>query len=202
MKRIIIVAQILIIGMVVLKLLAAGQLFLDKDGHKKDMSFVGQAMAQLTTAGNSPEKLKSIFDDKLQKERDLYAALEKRRVELDTRENSLRTETQNLQVLKKEITDKMDALKVLEKQLDGKLDTQNTVDAKKYKDLAKIYESAAPAKAGAMMEKLDIKTAAGITMSMKKDRAGAVLSNMNLQKAVEITKEITLLTKVTPDAKP
>jgi flagellar motility protein MotE (MotC chaperone) len=201
MKKILIVAQILIIGMVVLKLLAAGQHYFDKDANKKDMSFVGQAMAQLTTSGNSPEKLKHIFDDRLQKERDLYGALEKRKVDLDSRENAIRTEAQNLQVLKKEITDKIDALKALEKQLDGKLDTQNTVDIKKYKDLAKIYESAAPAKAGAMMEKLDIKTAAGITMSMKKDRAGAVLSNMNLQKAVEITKEITQLTKVTQESK-
>lgn len=202
MKKILIVAQMLIIGMIVFKLLAAGQHFFDRDVSKKDMSFVGQAMAQLTTPGNSPEKLKNIFDDKLQKERDLYGALEKRKVDLDARENAMRTEAQNLQLLKKEITDKIDALKTLEKQLDGKVDTQNAVDIKKYKDLAKIYESAAPAKAGAMMEKLDIKTAAGITMSMKKDRAGAVLSNMNLQKAVEITKEITQLTKVTQDTKP
>lgn len=202
MKKIFIVAQILIIGIVIVKLLAAGQLFFDKDAHKNDLSFVGQAMAQLTTSGNSPEKLKDIFDDKLLKERDLYGALEKRKAELDARENAMSTEAQNLQVLKKEITDKIDALKAMEKQLDGKLEIQNNIDMKKYKDLAKMYEAAAPAKAGAMMEKLDIKTAAGITMSMKKDRAGAVLSNMNLQKAVEITKEITQLTKVTQDAKP
>lgn len=202
MKKVLIVVQILIIGMVVVKLMAAGQHFFDKDVNKKEMSFVGQAMAQLTTPGNSPEKLKSIFDDKLQKERDLYAALEKRKTELDARENAMKAETQNLQLLKKEITDKIDALKVLEKQLDGKVEIQNSADIKKYKDLAKIYETAAPAKAGAMMEKLDIKTAAGITMSMKKDRAGAVLSNMNLQKAVEITKEITQVTKMTQDAKP
>ena len=159
-------------------------------------------MAQLTTSGNSTPKYKDILDDKLQKERDLYGVLEKRKAELDVRENAMRTEEQNLQVLKKEITDKIDALKVLEKQLDGKVETQNTLDLKKYKDLAKIYESAAPAKTGAMMEKLDIKTAAGITMSMKRERAGAVLSNMNLQKAVEITKEITKMSRVNQDAKP
>jgi len=202
MKKILVVAQILIIGMVIVKLLAVGQLFFDKDVQKKDMSFVGQAMAQLTTSGNSAAKLKDILDDRLQKERDLYSALEKRKAELDARENTIRTDGQNLQVLKKEITDKIDALKVLEKQLDGKLENQNTVDMKKYKDLAKMYEAAVPAKAGAMMEKLDIKTAAGITMSMKRERAGAVLSNMNLQKAVDITKEITQLTKVTQDTKP
>jgi flagellar motility protein MotE (MotC chaperone) len=202
MKKILVVAQILIIGMVVLKLLAAGQLFFDKDVQKKDISFVGQAMAQLTTSGNSAAKLKDILDDRLQKERDIYSALEKRKAELDARENAIITDGQNLQALKKEITDKIDALKALEKQLDEKLENQNAVDMKKYKDLAKMYEAAAPAKAGAMMEKLDIKTAAGITMSMKRERAGAVLSNMNLQKAVDITKEITKLTKVTQDTKP
>jgi len=202
MKKILIVAQILIVGVVILKLMAAGQIFFDKDGHKKEIPFVSQAMAQLNTSGNSVTKLKDIFDDKLQKERDLYGALEKRRADLEAREIAMKTEAQNLQILKKEITDKIDALKNLEKQLDGKLETQNTVDIKKYKELAKIYEAAAPVKAGAMMEKLDIKTAAGITMSMKKDRAGAVLSNMNLEKAVAITKEITQLTKVTQDAKP
>ena len=202
MKKILIVAQILIVGVVILKLMAAGQIFFDKDGHKKEIPFVSQAMAQLNTSGNSVTKLKDIFDDKLQKERDLYGALEKRRADLEAREIAMKTEAQNLQILKKEITDKIDALKNLEKQLDGKLETQNTVDIKKYKELAKIYEAAAPVKAGAMMEKLDIKTAAGITMSMKKDRAGDVLSNMNLEKAVAITKEITQLTKVTQDAKP
>ena len=202
MKKILVVAQILIIGIVVVKLLAAGQLLFDKDVQKKDISFVGQAMAQLTASGNSVSKLKDILDDRLQKERDLYSALEKRKAELDARENTIRTDGQNLQALKKEITDKIDALKVLEKQLDGKLENQNAIDMKKYKDLAKMYEAAAPAKAGAMMEKLDIKTAAGITMSMKKERAGAVLSSMNLQKAVDITKEITQLTKVTQDTKP
>ena len=202
MKKILVVAQILIIGIVVVKLLAAGQLLFDKDVQKKDISFVGQAMAQLTASGNSVSKLKDILDDRLQKERDLYSALEKRKAELDTRENAIRTDGQNLQALKKEITDKIDALKALEKQLDGKLENQNAIDMKKYKDLAKMYEAAAPAKAGAMMEKLDIKTAAGITMSMKKERAGAVLSSMNLQKAVDITKEITQLTKVTQDTKP
>jgi len=202
MKKILVVAQILIIGIVVVKLLAAGQLLFDKDVQKKDISFVGQAMAQLTASGNSVSKLKDILDDRLQKERDLYSALEKRKAELDTRENAIRTDGQNLQALKKEITDKIDALKALEKQLDGKLENQNAIDMKKYKDLAKMYEAAAPAKAGAMMEKLDIKTAAGIAMSMKRERAGAVLSNMNLQKAVDITKEITQLTKVTQDTKP
>lgn len=57
--------------------------------------------------------------------------------------------------------------------------------------MAKVYESTPPAKAGPMMEKLDTKTAAGITMNMKKDKAGALWAYLTPAKAVEITKEIT-----------
>lgn len=57
--------------------------------------------------------------------------------------------------------------------------------------MAKVYESAPPAKAGKMLEQLDIKTAAGITMNMKKDKAGAVWGYITPQKAAAITKEIT-----------
>ena len=57
--------------------------------------------------------------------------------------------------------------------------------------MAKVYEATPAAKAGKMLEQLDIKTAAGITMNMKKDKAGAIWGYVNPQKAVEITKEIT-----------
>jgi len=137
----------------------------------------------------------------LQKERDLYALLEKRKKELDSRQESLRLEEQKLSVLKKEIQDKIDQLGIIEKRLEVKLDAEKSADAKRFKDLAKIYESAAPAKAGAMLEKLDNKTAAGITMNMKRDKAGAVLSNVNVQKVVEITKEITKSFKAEPEKK-
>jgi len=54
-----------------------------------------------------------------------------------------------------------------------------------------VYESTPPAKAGSMLEKLDTKTAAGISMNMKRDKAGAIWGHISPQKAVEITREIT-----------
>lgn len=202
MKKVFIVLQVLIVGIVIVKLMAVGQIFLNTDVEKKELFLVNKAMAQLNATGNPAEKLRDMFDDRLQKERDLYAALEKRRAELDAREKTIKDEENNLQSLKKEIVEKIDSLKALQNQMEGIMEAQKNIDAKKFKDLAKIYESAAPAKAGAMMEKLDTKTAAGITMSMKKDRAGAVLSNMNLQKAVDITKEITHISKASRESQP
>jgi flagellar motility protein MotE (MotC chaperone) len=42
-----------------------------------------------------------------------------------------------------------------------------------------------------MLEKLEVKTAAGITINMKRDRAGLIWGFLAPQKAVEITNEIT-----------
>jgi flagellar motility protein MotE (MotC chaperone) len=96
-----------------------------------------------------------------------------------------------LLTLRKEITDKIALLKGQEEKLTAMLDAGQNSDIKKYKEMAKVYEATPPAKAGAMLEKLDIKTAAGITMNMKKDKAGAIWGFISAQKAVEITKEIT-----------
>jgi flagellar motility protein MotE (MotC chaperone) len=71
------------------------------------------------------------------------------------------------------------------------LDAAQNTEVKRYKEMAKVYEATPAAKAGSMLEKLDVKTAAGITMNMKKDKAGAVWGYISPQKAVEITKEIT-----------
>jgi flagellar motility protein MotE (MotC chaperone) len=93
--------------------------------------------------------------------------------------------------LRKEITEKITLLKGQQEKLTAILDANQAADIKRYKEMAKVYEAAPPAKAGAMLEKLDTKTAAGITMNMKKDKAGAIWGYISAQKAVEITKEIT-----------
>ena len=111
--------------------------------------------------------------------------------DLDARENAIRAEEQRMLALKKEIMEKIDSLKALETQLTEKLDAENTEDRKRLKDLAKVYEATPPQKAAAMLEKLETKTAAGITISMKRDKAGLIWGYLNPQKAVEITREIT-----------
>jgi flagellar motility protein MotE (MotC chaperone) len=103
----------------------------------------------------------------------------------------LRADEQRLIALRKEITEKITILKTQEEKLATALDTTREEDIKRFKEMAKVYENTPPAKAGPMMEKLDTKTAAGITMNMKKDKAGALWAYITPQKAVDITKEIT-----------
>jgi flagellar motility protein MotE (MotC chaperone) len=152
----------------------------------------GQAIAQTTksAAGAAVAEVKDVTDDPLKKERDLFASLQKREKELDVWESSLKAEEAKIAALKKEVIEKIDALKSLETQIGAKLDLDKTNDAKRLKELAKVYEAAPPQKAAAMLEKLEVRTAAGITINMKRERAGLIWGFLTPQKAVAITNEI------------
>ena len=207
MKKFIIVIEIMLLILILAKVTSVFGL-LKKTDISSDASLITtQAMAQqsaetkdaavsaaVPASGAKPvvaPKEKDTLDEELIKQRDLATALLAKKIELDNRENSLRAEEQRLLVLRKEITEKITLLKGQEEKLSAMFDANQNTDIKRYKEMAKVYEAAPPAKAGAMLEKLDIKTAAGITMNMKKDKAGAVWGFISSQKAVEITKEIT-----------
>jgi flagellar motility protein MotE (MotC chaperone) len=160
------------------------------------MAHFGQAIAQtVKPAVSTAADVKDVMDDPLKKERDLFASLQKREKELDIRESSQKVEEQKVLALKKEILEKLDMLKQLETQLSSKIDIDKTNDAKRLKELAKVYEATPPQKAAAMMEQLEVKTAAGITINMKRERAGLIWGHLTPQKAVAITNEITRTTR-------
>ena len=191
MRRLIIICQVMIVVFFIVKVT-----FLTESMHKTaiisslHLDNMGQAIAQTPVKG-SVNTIKDVTDDGLQHERELSSLLQKRQKELDVRESSIRAEEQKMLALKKEIMDKIDVLTALEARLSSKLEAEKVKDSKRFRDLAKVYEAIPPQKAAAMIEKLDLKTAAGITIQMKRDRAGAIWGHLSPQKATEITKEIT-----------
>jgi flagellar motility protein MotE (MotC chaperone) len=130
-------------------------------------------------------------EDMASSDRALLYSIQKRQVELNQREEALKMDEQRLASLKKEISDKIEILRQVEAKLNTALDAEKSVEGKRLKELAKVYESMPSAKAGIMLAKLDVKTAAGITINMKRDRAGAIWGYLDPQRAVEITNEIT-----------
>lgn len=203
MKKLLIGVQILIFVLILTKVASLVGFINKTDILPASTLLTSLAMAQQPAATPVPAVVSAVSpflpgppiseaaDAGLSKERDLAAALLAKKNELDSRENALRTEEQRLLALRKEITDKIALLKNQEEKLTAVLDASQTSDIKKYKEMAKVYEATPAAKAGSMLEKLDIKTAAGITMNMKKDKAGAIWGYITPQRAVEITKEIT-----------
>jgi flagellar motility protein MotE (MotC chaperone) len=197
-KRIIIASQIVVIAFIVTKIL-----FLTEGIQGTyvfsafSLDHLGQASAQ--TPANPPvPSPRDITDDGLKEERDLLALLQKKQKDLDARESAIKAEEEKIRALKNEVLEKIDALKALDDKLSAKLDIEKTNDDKRLKELAKVYEATPPQKAAAMLEKLETKTAAGITINMKRERAGLIWGYLDPQKAVEITREITKTTKSSP----
>ena len=194
MKRFIVSCQVVIVAFFIVKILFLTEaLRIESISPVFSLDHFGQAIAQTTkpSANAAATDVKDVTDDPLKKERDLLASLQKRQKDLDMRESSLKAEEEKMLALKKEIMEKIDALKSLETQLSSKLDMEKTNDTKRLKELAKVYEATPPQKAAAMLEKLEVKTAAGITINMKRERAGLIWGYLTPQKAVAITNEIT-----------
>jgi len=192
----IVLIQMLVVAVLLVKMAAVGEMFNLFRMDSWTLWDVETALAQAPAAkpaAPSPvaSAPKDAFDDGLKKERDLFAVLEQRRKELDSREAALKAEEQRLSSLKKEIVEKIDSLKTLEQKLNVTAEAQKTEENKRFKELAKVFEATPPAKVGPVLEKLDLKTAAGITMNMKKDKAGLIWGYLSPQRAVEITREIT-----------
>lgn len=142
------------------------------------------------TPSPTPEKAPL---DLLAGERTLMGQLMAKKKEFEERESQLKLEEQRIFSIKKEIEGKIEILKAQEDKFKSIIDQIAAFEAKAIKDLAKVYETTPPAKAGPMLEKLDVKTAALITMNMKRDKAGALWGHISPQKAADITKEITAI---------
>jgi len=170
-------------------------------GIDKTLATPNSAMAQTTVARVAQPSPRDILSDPLTKERTLETALQAKLQQLEQREGLLKTEEQRLLALRLELTEKIDALHALQQQISSATETYKAEESKKIKELARVYEAMPPAKAGAMLETLDIQTAAGITMNMKRDKAGNIWGYLSPKKAVDITKEITRSLKAVSEKK-
>ncbi len=194
MKKNLAILQILVLLFFVLKIVASAGVLQQKEAAREQVDTAAPAAkntyARRTDVQPSSVKGENGFTAESKK---LLGAIEERQKALDQREASLKAEEQRLIALKNEILEKIGLLKAQQEKLDAALVNIKNADTKRYKDLAKVFDSIPPAKAGAMLEVMDTKTAAGITMNMKKDKAGALWGYLNPQKAIEITREITRL---------
>jgi flagellar motility protein MotE (MotC chaperone) len=201
MKKFIVCCQVVVVAFFIVKiLLLTDALRFESRSPFSSFNDFGQAIAQTTKpVTDTATNVKDVTDDPLKKERDLFVSLQNKQRDLDIREKSLKAEEEKGLALKKEIMDKIDVLKTLETQLNSKLDMDKTNETKRLQDLAKVYEATPPQRAAAMLEQLEVKTAARITINMKRDRAGLIWGYLTPQKAVAITNEITRTARLTAE---
>jgi len=189
LKKLIIACEILILFIVLAKIAVVGGVIKNSETAVCLLS-VNEAVADSLVEAVPAPQVRDVCEDRLSEERKLMSSLLGKQKELTDRENFLKAEERRLNLLRGEILSKIDRLQETEKRLTILLETVKEIDDQKYKHLAKIYESTPPARAGAMLEKLDSRTAAAIIMNMKSKKAGAVWGYVNPGKAVEITTQV------------
>ncbi|HUV49854.1 MAG TPA: hypothetical protein VMW78_02370 [Anaerolineae bacterium] len=194
MKKLIIACNLLILFIVLLKIAAVVGIIKNSETANSLLTVNKAAADSPVKAGFEP-MARDINEDSLSGERKLLSSLLEKQKALDDRENFLQSEERRLNLLKDEILSKINSLQELEKRLTGLLEMVEERNNIKYKNIAKVYESTPPARAGSMLEKLDIKTAAAIIMNMKSKSAGAILGYVSPARSVEITRAITMQAK-------
>jgi len=190
MRRTIQLIQLSLFIAFLFKMTALGTFFYGGSPGDGAVSLVTEALAEKPPVRKA-RPVRDILEDPWKTERTLYQALKERQKELDLKESAVREEEKNLLILKEELAKKMEQLTLLEKKLEERILAMTEEDDGRYKDLAKVFETTPPAKAGTMLEELDTKTAAIITLRMKRDKAGAIWGYLSPRKAVEITNEIS-----------
>jgi len=190
MKKLIIACNILILFIVLVKIVIVGGIIKNSETANSFLT-VNEAVADSPVTADFAPPVRDVFEDSLSEERKLLSSLMEKQKALNDRENFLQSEERRLNLLRDEILSKIDSLQEIEKRLTALLETVEERDNRKYKSMAKLYESVPPVRAGSMLEKLDTRTAAAIIMNMKSKKAGAILGHVNPAKSVEITREIT-----------
>jgi len=190
MKKAVIAVEILIVFLFMAKILVIGEIVTRSEFSDYLSWSVKSALADSSPQANTGSQAKDISVDSLATERNLMSTLQERRRQLEDRENLIKFEEKKINSLRSEIVARMEIIRGREEKMVSPQESTRAEDIARFRDLAKVYESTPPEKVGALLNKMDSKTAAGIIMQMNVKKAGAVWGQLNPEKAVEVTKAI------------
>jgi flagellar motility protein MotE (MotC chaperone) len=186
---------VLILFLLVLKLGFLGYLYAasGKSGFATT-SFLAQAIAQEEV----PEEMvvaRGTVDSDLEQES--LSLLNKKRKELDLREEQLKQEEDRLNQLRTDINNILEGLTEKEAGIDKRIKDlitlKETLEEAELKKLAQVFESTPPEQAGPMFDKLDVRLAAKILFRMKGRYAGKIWGYVDPDQAVAISNELSTM---------
>ena len=121
-------------------------------------------------------------------EREALLSLDQRRVELEARSQGLDKKEMELSVQDRIVTEKIAELKSVYGQLQARRQEIDHKREAKLEQLAEVYSTMAPEQAAPIIAKLDNDTALSLLQRMSGKRMGQILSSMNSDRAIELTK--------------
>ena len=131
-------------------------------------------------------------------EDDLVKVVEQRQKELQEKETLLKKEEERINVLRKDVDERIEKYTALLKQLEDILNKLGKAKEENLTHVVKAYEAMPPEEAALKLSVIDENTAVMIITNMKSKKAGAVLALMESQKAATLTKHMLDLKKDLP----
>lgn len=128
-----------------------------------------------------PEKLAPALPDADQNA--LLASIRERSAQLDTREAALAERARLLEVVEKRLDEKTKTLAEMKTELESRLAFAETAAEQDISQLARMYESMKPQRAGEIFNAMEPAFAAGFLTQMNSESAALVLANMETEKA-------------------
>ena len=135
--------------------------------------------------------IKSQIPAELQGDKDLLTSLDQRRAELEERKAALDKREQELTAQMQTANEKLAELKGLTAKLNGYRTEKDQKHETRLEQLAEVYGSMAPNQAAPLVGKLDDVTALSLLQRMTGKRMGQILSSMDSDRAIALTKLLT-----------
>ncbi|MFI4984326.1 MAG: MotE family protein [Rickettsiales bacterium] len=123
-------------------------------------------------------------------ELEILQSLDKRRQELEDRDSDISLKESSLNVIDKNIKDKIAELEDLQKQLKGIMTQYEAKEDEKILRLVKVYENMKPQEASKIFEQLPMPILLEVANKMKEPKLAAILAKMDSKKAEELTVEL------------
>ena len=102
--------------------------------------------------------------------------VEDKRIEIKIREDALKKEEERLNILRKDVDEKIDKYTKLLNRVDAALKKAEQIQDERLLNTAKLYEAMAPETAASQLSAMDTDMAAQILLRMKSKKAGSIIA--------------------------
>ncbi|MFO7877114.1 MAG: hypothetical protein R6U55_11100 [Desulfovermiculus sp.] len=144
----------------------------------------------LSPVHGQPEKQTTEDSDPLTlEEKRIVALLRNKLSDLEAREEEVSLREKELKILHREVEDKLKQMRELRQDLEQTLGEKRRAKKAQVKELSGIYENMNAARAAAAMLSMDRELAIGILSNMRRKLAGEVLDQMPGEDAAEISRD-------------
>lgn len=153
----------------------------------KASQVLAETQAQVQPAQGHGDEAPKKPDQTYAGDKALLDAISRRQADLDAREEEIKVREERLNVLKKDIEEKLAQINKARGEVEGLSMKIKEKDAERLNKVVRIYESMSPEEAAPRMERLDEETAVSVLGVMSPKKAAKIIAVMDVDKAARLS---------------